>query len=191
MGVNALALVARAPGACNQLHGQVARVTSDNTHLSLPTLIGYGQAQPACNQLHGDSSDDGVINHYLDACWADATKRAYAGDLRDFLAWGGEVPASSESIARYIADRASKLSPATLARRLVGIGTAHTLGGYPDPTRNPLVGRVLKGIRRTHGIAQRRALPLDPRKLQQAWSQSDSLRGRRDRALVLLGFAGC
>lgn len=100
------------------------------------------------------------------------------------------MPASAECIARYIAERASQLSPATLARRLAGIGSAHAIAGYPDPTRNPLLGMVLKGIRRTHGAAQLRALPLDPRGLMQSWSRSDGLRGKRDRALVLLGFAG-
>lgn len=175
---------------CNQLHGQGAKVTSDNTHLSLPTLAGASSGKAACNQLQETSDSDRAVNDYLDACWADTTKRAYAGDVRDFLDWGGEIPATAECIARYLADRASRLSPATLARRLAGIGAAHSIAGYLNPTNDPLVGMVLKGIRRKHGVAQQRALSLDPRKLHQACARSDGLRGKRDRALVLLGFAG-
>jgi len=167
-----------------------ARVTSDNTHLSLPTPNDFGQMWSSGIQLHGGPSDGRAVGQYLDACWADATKRAYAADVRDFRAWGGEVPASPECLAQYLADRASKLSPVTLVRRLAGIGAAHTVAGFRDPTKSPLVSRVLKGIRRTHGVAQRRALPLDPRNWRQAWPGSDGLREKRDKALILLGFAG-
>jgi integrase len=143
---------------------------------------------PSGTQLHGPR---GVhpVRRYLDACWAESTKRAYAADVRDFRAWGGQVPASAECLARYLAERATRLAPATLARRLAGIGAAHTVAGFRDPTKDPLLGMVLKGIRRRHGVAQRRALPLDPRRLRQVWSRSEGLRGKRDRALVLLGFA--
>lgn len=165
-------------------------ITSDNTHLSLLTPNDFGQMWSSCIQLHRGPSDSGAVRQYLDACWADATKRAYAADVRDFRAWGGEVPASAESLAQYLADRASRLSPATLARRLAGIGAAHSAAGFRDPTKSPLVNRVLKGIRRTHGVAQRRALPLDPRRWRQAWRGSDGLREKRDKALILLGFAG-
>lgn len=144
---------------------------------------------PSGTQLHRNLPGDELVNGYLDACWAEATKRAYASDLRDFREWGGEIPASAECLARYLADRAPRLAPATLARRLAGIGAAHTVVGFRDPTKDPLLRMVLKGIRRRHGIAQRRALPLDPRRLRQAWGRSEGLRGTRDRALVMLGFA--
>ena len=164
-------------------------VTSDNTHLSLPTPTGCGDLWVGCNQLHGGAPGAERVRGYLDACWAEATKRAYAADLRDFLAWGGGIPASVESVARYAAERASQLSPATLARRLIGIGGVHVLAGFPDPTKDPLIGMVLKGIRRTHGVAQRRAQPIDPREWGRAWLASEGLRGKRDKALVMLGFS--
>lgn len=167
-----------------------APVTSDNTHLSLPTPAPCGELRASGNQLHRGVLEGEAVTGYLDACWAEATKRAYAGDVRDFRAWGGVVPATAECVARYLAERAAQLAPATLARRLAGIGAAHTAAGFRDPTKDPLLGMVLKGIRRTHGIAQRRALPLDPRRLRLAWDRSGDLRGKRDRALVLLGFSG-
>lgn len=176
--------------SCNQLQPLAGLpVTSDNTHLSLPTPADFGQMWPSCIQLQGDRGGD-PVQRYLDACWAEATKRAYAADVRDFLAWGGEVPATPDIVAAYLAERAARLAPATLARRLAGIRAAHVAAGFRDPTRDPLVGRVLKGIRRVHGVAQRRARPLDPRMLGLGWDQYADLRGKRDRALVLLGFYG-
>lgn len=180
LGVKALVETARPP------RKPLSNTGIDNNHLSLPTPTGCREMWSSSIQLHGGRADGGIVSHYLDACWAASTKRAYAGDMRDFLAWGGVVPASPECVARYIAERAVQLKPATLARRLAGIGTAHVLGGFPNPTKDPLVDMVLKGIRRTHGVTQRRAQPLDPRGLQIAFL---GLRGIRDKAMLLLGFS--
>lgn len=162
---------------------------SDNNHLSLSTSGQVYADGSRCNQLREDSPGACAVRTYLDACWADATKRAYAGDVRDFVAWGGGVPASAETVARYIADRASTLAPATLARRLVGIGAMHVAAGFQDPTKQHLVRMVLKGVRRTHSVAQRGAQPIDPRKWGRAWAGAGGVREARDKALVLLGFS--
>jgi len=170
------------------LQGLPVPITSDNTHLSLPTSpAALGSPHP-CNQLQGNLGDQ-LVDTYLDACWAEATKHAYSSDMGDFAAWGGIVPASVDVVARYIAERASSLAPATLARRLAGIGALHVSAGFQDPTRNPLVRMVLKGIRRRHGVAQRCAQSIDPRKWRRAWAASGGLRGARDKAVVLLGFS--
>ena len=63
--------------------------------------------------------------------------------------------------------------------------------GYPDPSKDGLVRAVLRGIRREHGLAQRRAAPLLVEDLLAVLAGlSSDLRGTRDRALLLLGFAG-
>ncbi len=161
---------------------------SDNNHLSLPTTpVVQGSSHP-CNQLQGNLGGQ-LVGKYLDACWAEATKHAYSGDMRDFAAWGGGVPASADIVARYIAERATSLAPATLARRLAGVGALHVSAGFQDPTKNPLVRMVLRGVRRKHGVAQRCAQPIDPRKWVRAWTASGGLRGARDKAVVLLGFS--
>ena len=61
------------------------------------------------------------------AATAPNTRRAYAGDVEHFRAWGGRVPAAPQTVARYLADHAERLSAATLARRLAAIGAALTL----------------------------------------------------------------
>lgn len=131
------------------------------------------------------------VARYLRGTSAEATRRAYVGDVADFVRWGGRVPCDSMTLARYVAERAGRHRPSTVARRVIGIGRAHVAYGFPDPSKHPLVGAVLRGVRREHGICQRRAAPLLVQDLVAVASAMPSdLRGIRDRALLLIGFAG-
>jgi len=130
-----------------------------------------------------------AIGEYLSASIADNTRRAYRGDLSDFLSWGGVVPCSPEVLAAYIAARAETHSPYTISRRVVGIGRAHVSQGLPDPAKNDLVRTVLRGVRRAKGRPQRQATPLLKQDLLAILSIMRGVKGIRDRALLLLGFA--
>jgi hypothetical protein len=88
-------------------------------------------------------SCDPKILEFIAASTAPSTQRAYQSDLRHFGLWGGHLPATSEQVARYLADHASILSMATLARRLAGIRDAHVKRGFPDPTKSALVRLTL------------------------------------------------
>ena len=80
---------------------------------------------------------------------------------------------------------------ATLARRIVAIRRAHVLAGLPDPTKTELVRLTFRGIRRLHGRPQRRVAPLKIEQLAEIVSRLGSAtRDLRDRALLLVGFAG-
>jgi len=108
-----------------------------------------------------------------------------------FLAWGGDIPAVPTMIARYLAEQAGDLSPATLQRRAVAIGKAHRMRGLPDPTKDDHVRATLRGIRRVHGRPPKQAAPLLREDLLAAVDGlPESLVGIRDRALLLIGFAG-
>jgi integrase len=114
-----------------------------------------------------------------------------AGSIKHFLAWGGSLPASSDVIARYLAAHATTHAVATLARHLVAIRRAHALQGPPDPVRSELVRLTFRGIRRVHGRPQRRAAAVLAEEMAAiVASLGDSLRDCRDRALLLIGFAG-
>lgn len=131
------------------------------------------------------------VARYLRDSSSAATRRAYAGDVGDFLRWGGRVPCDPVMLARYVAERAAVHRPSTLARRVVGIGRAHAAYGFADPSKNELVRAVLRGVRREHGTAQRRATPLLLEDLLAVLAGlPEDLRGTRDRALLMLGFAG-
>lgn len=143
------------------------------------------------------------LNEYLDAAERENTRKSYESALRHFeIEWKGFLPATGESIARYLADYAATLSFNTLRSRLSAISRWHTENGFADPTRLPVVRQVLKGIRSIHSEPEKRARPLHLEQVQQVdnWlarglalanNQEDSARAMRlarDRALLLLGF---
>lgn len=122
---------------------------------------------------------------------ARSTRRAYDSDLRHFTAWGVSLPATPVDVARYLAAHATDLSVATLTRRLVAIGRAHGLRALPNPTTTDLVRLTMRGTRRTYGAPQRRVAALTTKDILTITSLLGvSLRDLRDRALLLVGFAG-
>lgn len=128
---------------------------------------------------------------------ADNTKRAYETDLRHFTAWCDEqgreaLPATPQTVASYIGALADNgYKPATITRRLASISQAHQLAGYESPTKVEGVRTVLKGIRREHTTVQDQAAPVTIDVLRRLVDVlPDDLLGQRDRALLLIGFAG-
>lgn len=129
---------------------------------------------------------------YVEKSIAEGTRRVYLCDLAHFHAWGGTVPASDRMIAQYLVDHVGKLSPATMERRLAILSKAHTAMGIASPTGSELVRATLRGIKRSVGTAQTQAKPLmrdDLFALLECCMGSD-LKCIRDRALLLVGFAG-
>jgi len=151
-----------------------------------------GRSKPDCtDDTRADPRGDVELLKLLGASTTSSTRRAYESDLRHFIGWGGALPSSSLEIARYLAAYARHLSMATLSRRLVAIGQAHAIRGLVNPTKTDLVRRTLRGVRRTYGAPQRRAAALTRENLLAVASHlGDSLRDVRDRALLLVGFAG-
>jgi integrase len=138
-----------------------------------------------------ESTLDPLVKSYVHAAVSDNTRRAYRSDLRHFLDWGGTVPASDVVLADYLARHTGTLSVATLARRVASISKAHTAKGLPNPVRSELVKSTLRGIRRAHGQSQRRARPLTKEDLFSVLATTgDGPKDARDRALLLIGFAG-
>ena len=86
----------------------------------------------------------------------------------------------------------TKAKPATIDTRLAAIGAAHRAAGYESPARAEAVRMVRRGIRRTVGTAQRQVRPVSVRELQMMMEglSADSSADCRDRALLLIGFAG-
>ena len=118
-----------------------------------------------------------------------STRRAYQGDLEDFLIWGGGIPSSPFKLAEYVAERAAVHSPITISRRLVGISRAHTCQGLADPAKSDIVKAVVRGLRKTNGTPQRQAAPVLREDLLPMLAQMRGVKGIRDRALILVGFA--
>ena len=128
---------------------------------------------------------------YVQESLASNTRIAYLSDLKHFKTWGGQIPASPEMVAEYIVAYADSLSVATLNRRLAALSKVHRSRGYPNPTISELVKSIVRGLRRIKGTAQRQAKPLIVEDLFLTLEATGGrLKDVRDRALLLLGFAG-
>ena len=131
-----------------------------------------------------------TLQQYLLAALSVNTQKAYQNDINHFLRWGGKIPATANKLAQYLAHYATTLSMATLTRRVTAIHQAHQLQKVPSPAHTALVRSTLQGIRRIHGYAQRRVLPLLHSQLDTWVSSQKGVIGLRNKALLLVGFAG-
>ncbi|SFC11398.1 Site-specific recombinase XerD [Polaromonas sp. OV174] len=134
-----------------------------------------------------------LVTSYTQAAQAASTKRSYAQDVRHFKANGGKIPCAPETIAEYLATFAGVLAVATLAHRLIAIHRAHTDRGLDSPVKDRLVKRTMQGIRRTFGVAQKRARALvkdDLLELLVLVAKQKPLKAARDKAILSIGFAG-
>lgn len=124
------------------------------------------------------------------------TLRGYRADWFDFSKWCQRrklrsLPTSPETICAYLVARARTHKLSSLRRRLTVIGKAHKIRGEPNPVTDERVRKTWRGLRHTKGEAQTRKAPLlvdDLRRMMQALPET--LAGARDRAIILLGFAG-
>ncbi len=127
---------------------------------------------------------------------AGSTRRAYATDMAHFSGWCethglDALPALPQTLAFYLADMAAQRATSTLQRRLSAIARAHRDAGFTSPTDHSFVGREWRGIRRSKGVAPAKKAALSVADLRAMLATlPDSLLGLRDRALLLVGFAG-
>ena len=128
---------------------------------------------------------------------SEATRRAYRGDWAIFQAWcegrgATALPANPRTLAAYLAAEATRGSkPSTISRRLAAIRYAHKVAGHEPPTGAEGVKAIMRGIRRSVGTAPKRKAPATADKVcAMAANMPEGLIGLRDRALLLLGFAG-
>jgi site-specific recombinase XerD len=135
---------------------------------------------------------------YAQGAQAENTRRAYRFDFADFRKFCARrhvtaLPASPETVAVYLRDLAEdrKFKLTTVARRLAAIADTHRSARLASPCGEWVVRKTLKRLRRECGRpANGKAplLPSDLRKMMQV--VPDSMTGLRDRAILLLGFAG-
>ena len=143
------------------------------------------------------------VERYLHAGTRENPRRSYQSAVEHFeVTWGGFLPATGDSIVRYLVDYADTLSLSTMKQRLAALAQWHINQGFPDPTKTPTVRQVLKGIRTLHPAQAKQAAPLQVQHLEQAvqWLNQEVeraqqsgdlaslLRSRRDMALLLVGF---
>ena len=144
---------------------------------------------------------------YVEAASSANTRRAYASDWKHFTAWCrrqdlAPLPPDPEVVGLYItacasgsasAGRAGKPnSVSTIERRLSAIGWNAVQRGMTLDRKDRAIATVMAGIRNKHAAPPRQKEALLPEDLIAMLETVDrgTLRGMRDRAMLLIGFAG-
>lgn len=146
----------------------------------------------------------GKARDYARNAKAENTRRAYAADWRHYCGWCArrgvtELPPDARMIGLYLADLASEKPPgrresrtaATVDRRLSGLAWNFRQRGHPLDRADRHIKEVLAGIRRVHGsVPARKDALLGADVIAMLACLGHDLRGLRDRAILLIGFAG-
>ncbi|MEA1648801.1 site-specific integrase [Nitrospirillum sp. BR 11164] len=165
--------------------------------VSLETGL-FGQLQvPAAGRDPADlAALSGRAAVYAAHARADNTRLAYRKAWAAYTTWCrglGFLPVSGDPVVvgLYLTAAADRgLAVSTLRVHLAAIIAAHRLGGLALDVRHPGISAIMRGIERTKGRAPRRqAAPVLPLFLKaMVTGLPDNPAGRRDRALLLLGF---
>lgn len=139
---------------------------------------------------------------YAKASTAENTNKAYAADWKHFARWcrlkgTDPLPPSPEMIGLYLTDLAAPTGPSpalsvsTIDRRLSGLAWNYAQRGFSLDRKDRHIATVLAGIKRKHArppVQKEAILPEDI--LAMVATLPFDLRGLRDRAILLIGYAG-
>ncbi len=152
-------------------------------------------------RLYTNFQDAGAF-HY--ASKASSTRRAYSSDWKHFSAWCEShnlrsLPAQPGTVVLYIAelarptDGSAPRKPATIGRRLTAINTFHKDAQLDSPAlmSHRALSATYQGIRRELGTAQTMKKPITRERVVKILANLEGpLQAARNKALVLVGFAG-
>lgn len=137
------------------------------------------------------------VRAFAASATSENTRRAYSRQWAAFVAWAESqgleaLPARPETVALYASGLASAgRKVATIEQAAAAISAAHGAAGHPSPREDANLRRVLRGIRRSVGVAQREAAPVLSSHLRSMLEAlPDTLAGKRTAALLLVGFSG-
>ena len=125
---------------------------------------------------------------------AENTLRAYQSDFRDFTNFCtksgfSSMPTQPKIVALYITHLSKTSKFSTLKRRIASISVIHKLKGHYLDTKHPIIMENLHGIKRTIGSRQKAKKAILINDLKLIINVIDK-KNIRDKALILIGFAG-
>lgn len=131
----------------------------------------------------------------IKGAYAGATIRAYHSNFLNFIAFCNSLnscplPATPSTISAYIEKlTAIGWRSASIRQTIASIATIHTLNNYNNPTIDSEVKLALKRMHRKIGRFSKQANGITKEILQEIIAATDnSLRGYRDRALLLIAY---
>lgn len=133
---------------------------------------------------------------FVAASTAANTRRAYDNAWRDFSDWSRDhgvdaLPASPATVGLYLAAGADRLKISTLKLRLSAIAVRHREAGHPLDRSHPAIRKVMRGVARVKGSAPNKKEAATGEILRdaiRAYAAGGSLKAKRDRALLAVGF---
>lgn len=133
--------------------------------------------------------------HRIDGAYAEATIRAYRSNFLNFITYchsinSSPLPAEPATISAYI-EKLTEIGwrSASIRQTIASIATIHTLNNYSNPTTNSDVRIALKRMHRKIGRFSKQANGITKEILEEIIAVTDeSLRGYRDRALLLIAY---
>jgi len=170
-----------------------------------------GEALTLPSFVAGSGTLDRLVDtarDYAEQAASENTLKAYAADWKHFARWcrlkgwydqcgADPLPPSPEMIGLYLADLAAPSGPSpalsvtTIERRLSGLAWHYQQRDFTLDRKNRHIATVLAGIKRKHArppVQKEAILPEDI--LAMVATLGFDLRGLRDRAILLLGYAG-
>ncbi len=147
--------------------------------------------------LSGEDPLSAATQRLANQSRARSTNLAYESDWANFEAWcirdnRVALPAHPVAVAEYLrTQHEAGLAVSTIARRLCAIRLKHIAAEVQSPHTEFLILEVMKGIRRGRKRKAVQATPVVAEQIKQMVDLIDlnTHQGRRDRALLLLGFA--
>lgn len=134
-------------------------------------------------------------HHYRTTAQAAATVSAYAADIERYSLWCAHrdlvaIPAEPEIIGAYIAGHSGSHATATLRRWIAAIAQATRLAGSTIDTSHPAITFNLakSGNDRKRSARSAGAVTVERMRLLVETCE-ETLAGKRDKALLLIGFA--
>ena len=129
---------------------------------------------------------------------AGETMRAYKSRLSAFAAWcestgRASLPASPATVAAYLESLESAgKTAATISQVVAAISKMHKVNGLENPCASEVVKAARKAARRRLGVAphQKAAATVDVVRALVSGIEGTTLTDKRDKALLLCGFAG-
>ena len=161
-------------------------------------IIKYGSDNLKLSEVQDTKTQElfNNVKRYFENAEAEKSKKAYTTDWLHFQNWCIEknldsLPANPETVMMYISDMAKIYKVSTIRRKMTSISLIHRNNGHETPIKNAKVQRTFKGIKNDKGTVQdaKKALLSDDIK-KMVDALSNTLQGARDKAIILLGYAG-
>ncbi|MBT8547969.1 tyrosine-type recombinase/integrase [Polynucleobacter paneuropaeus] len=131
----------------------------------------------------------------IEGAYAPATIRAYRADFNDFIYFchdrnANALPAQAILVVQYICKLTdSGRSSASIRRALCGLSAIHKLNRFEDPNKDPDVALEMRRMHRKLGRSCSQAGSINIETLEKLLlATDDSIRGIRDRALLLVAY---